>query len=192
MGKGPAHVGFQNRLKVRVAYLFRDHKSAPLGDSRLLGAGPPHAQSESRGASSRGFEERPAALDLRPVKDAARVGRERVPSMHRTSVVPDQQVANVPGVMPCELLSCRMLPKFVQYCFTFSNVEAQNVLVLTTAQKEGASAGIRMGPHERMSGAGSFSNIVDRLEAFPQRSRAGVCIVVDGLQRLDLRFEIVG
>ena len=54
------------------------------------------------------------ALDLGAVHDAARVWIERVASVHGAAIIPHDEIADAPGVLPCKFRSINETPKLVE------------------------------------------------------------------------------
>ena len=69
------------------------------------------------------------ALALRAVHDAPRVGIERVAAMHRAAIVPDQDVADFPLVMPRGLRPRGVRPQRIEQSFGFRQRQAAHVSV---------------------------------------------------------------
>src|SRR5580704_2701189 len=57
------------------------------------------------------------AFNLRAVPDAARTGIKRIAPVHGAAVVPQDEVANAPFVVPLEFFAVRLQPQFIEQGF---------------------------------------------------------------------------
>ena len=54
------------------------------------------------------------ALDLSAVHDAARIRVERIASVHGAAIIPHDEIADAPDVLPCKFRSINETPKLVE------------------------------------------------------------------------------
>src|SRR5579872_5595119 len=69
------------------------------------------------------------ALNLCAVHYPARAGVKRIAAVHGAAVVPQDQVADAPFVMPFELFAIRVGPQFIEQGFRFRKRQSLDVSV---------------------------------------------------------------
>src|SRR5579863_7655194 len=110
---------------------------------------------------------RPVALDLGAVHDAAALRIERIAAVHHATVVPQDQVARPPLLVPLEFRLRRMRPQRVEQGFALCERQPRDVGVAAAAEEQGLLAGNRMSANDRVLGADRLAGIggVDKAAA---------------------------
>src|SRR3954466_12570037 len=94
------------------------------------------------------------ALDLGPMHDPAAVVVERIAAMHGAAIVPDDEIADLPDVLPGKIRAVDIAPELVEQGLRFTEIEADQIGVATAAEIEHLAPCIRMGTDQRVDGAG--------------------------------------
>src|SRR5258706_13008567 len=97
--------------------------------------------------------------------DAARGRIERIATMQRAAVVPEDKVVALPHLAEGELGFRRMRPQPVEQRLARGEVEADDVAIAPAAEVERGAMGFRMHDDERMARATRLSRIGDRLHS---------------------------
>src|SRR5205809_6100552 len=74
------------------------------------------------------------SLDLGSVHDSPRLIVERIASMHRGAVVPDDEIANLPDVLPGELRARDIAPEFIKQRYRLGELQADQIGVAPAAE----------------------------------------------------------
>src|SRR5262245_23359669 len=93
------------------------------------------------------------ALDLRAVHDPPFGCIERIAPVQRAAVVPEDQIAGLPHMFPCELRPGDNFPKLIEERFGLGQVQADEIRITPTAEIKHAASGLRMSAYKRMHGA---------------------------------------
>src|SRR6185436_977818 len=118
------------------------------------------------------IEKRLVAFNLRAMHQPPRLRVECVAPVHSATVVPDDQVADFPFLVPREALLRSMRPKFIEQVLAFGQRQADDVSVAPAAEVQRVAAGHGMGADQRVYRARRLARVGDVLEAFAQLARA--------------------
>ena len=105
--------------------------------------------------------ERTIALDLGAMHQPSRIRVEFIAAVQDTAIVPHDEIADAPLLIPGEFGLARVFPQCIEQGFAVSEVKALDVGVAAAAEKQRLAAGDRMGADDRMVGAGSLARIAD-------------------------------
>jgi hypothetical protein len=84
------------------------------------------------------------ALDLGAVHNAARIRVERIASVHGAAIIPHDEIADAPNVLPCKFRSINETPKFIEKRLRITKLESDQIGIAATAEIEHASGGVRV------------------------------------------------
>src|SRR3954447_3987984 len=130
------------------------------------------------------------ALDLGPMHDSAAVVVERIAAMHGAAIVPDDEIADLPDVLPGKIRTVDITPELVEQRFGVSKLKPDQIGVATAAEIEHLAPRIRMSADQRVDGAGRGARIVCRRDALAQEAAAVVGAVVLDLQAGDALLQL--
>src|SRR5262245_55046061 len=94
------------------------------------------------------------ALDLGAVHDAARIRVERIAPVHGAAIIPHDEIADAPDVLPCKFRSINETPKFIEKRLRITKLESDQIGIAATAEIEHASGGVWVRAYERMHRTG--------------------------------------
>src|SRR5947209_15356159 len=89
-------------------------------------------------------------LDLSAVHDAPAVAVERIAPMHGTAIVPKNEVADAPGVLPGKAGIVHETPQLVEQRFRLRKRKAYEIGIAAAAEVKHAPAGYRARANERV------------------------------------------
>jgi hypothetical protein len=118
------------------------------------------------------------ALDLGTVHDTPRGGVEGIATVHRTAVVPQNEIANPPFIVPSQLIAGRVSPNLVEQHFGLGEREPVDVGVAAATEIEALASRFGMCADERVDRARGFARIVARRYAGPDIAAAVIGPVV--------------
>src|SRR3984957_9392137 len=95
---------------------------------------------------------RPITLYLGAVHDAARRSVERIAPVHHAAIVPQDQIAGSPLLIPGEFVARRVLPQRVEQRLAVGERKTGDIGVAAAAEIQRLSARHRMGADNRMLG----------------------------------------
>jgi hypothetical protein len=87
--------------------------------------------------------------------------------MHGAPVVPQDEVAYTPVIVPNEFFTCRVGPQLVKQQFRLRKREAVNIGVAPSPEVQQSAFGFRMSANERMKGTVRCDRVIDRSDALP-------------------------
>src|ERR1700732_2473409 len=133
--------------------------------------------------------ERPIAFDLSAVHQPAALRIELVAAMQRAAIVPHDEVADLPALMPGQLRARRMAPQFVEQPFALFERHPLDIGVAAAAEKERLAAGHRMSANDRVAGARPLARIAHLIHAAAQFARTVAARIVAAEAALDLSAQ---
>src|SRR4051812_37543408 len=105
------------------------------------------------------------ALDLGTVHDASRSGVEGIAAVHRAAVVPQNEVADPPVIVPGQLVAGRVSPNLIEQRFGLGERESVDIGVVAPTEIEALATRFGMRADEWVDGARGLARIVARRHA---------------------------
>src|ERR1700730_1647521 len=136
--------------------------------------------------------ERPIAFDLGAVHQPAALRIALGAAMQRAAIVPHDEVADAPLLVPGQLRARRMPPQLVEQLLALFDRHPLDIGVAAAAEKEGPAAGHRMGSDNRVAGPRRLAGIGDLRHATAQFAgtvAARIVAAAAGLELPPARFS---
>src|SRR6478672_5442356 len=129
------------------------------------------------------------AFDLGAMHDPPAGRIESVAPVHGAAVIPQNEIADAPSVLPCELRPSDEAPEFVEQRLRLGNLEPDQIGVTTAPEIEHAPAGVRMRADQRMHRTWRGGRVVGRGHALTHIAAAVIGPVMLDLEAGDVILQ---
>src|ERR1043166_5448755 len=133
---------------------------------------------------------RACAFELRAVHQAAGRGIKGVAPVHRTAIVPPDEVARLPILPPREFLLGCVLPQEIEELLALTDRQAEDIGVDAPAEEQRLAPGLGMGADQRLHRPRHFRHVIYRLEPLMRPAAAVVGRGVARFKPADPGFDV--